>query len=93
MDTGATVDLMDMLYNILKNKGISLQRNKSAIFVYGSETPIKLKRQFQAKIETTDRVAISQIYAAACKGGNSLSAKTAQDVGLIHMVNTISSFP
>ena len=40
-----------------------------------------------------DRLAFSQIYVAACKGGNLLSAKSAQDLGLIQMVNTISSLP
>ena len=94
MDFGATVDLMEMpSCDLLKNKGISLQMSNIKIFAYGSDIPIKLKGQYQAQIESKDRLAVSQIYVAAFKGGNLLNAKTAQDLGLIQMVNTISNLP
>ncbi len=36
---------------------------------------------------------MSQLYVIDCTGGNLLSAKTAQDLALVHLINKISNFP
>jgi len=93
VDTGATIDLTDSnTYENLKHK-VSLHKSHTKVYSYGSNTPLKLKGQFQAQIETKKQFAVSQIHVSCGSGRNLLSAKTAQDLGLIQIVNKISLLP
>ena len=90
VDTGATVDIIDSVtYEKLKKKG-SLQRSSTKIYAYGFQTPLPLKGQFQATLESKKRYATSQLYVIDGAAGNLLSAKTAQDLALVQLINTIS---
>ena len=89
IDTGATVDVIDNpTYQSLKTK-VKLEPTKTKIFVYGSSTPLKLHGCFQASIESNSRFTVSTFYVVDGTGGNLLSAKTAQDLALIQLVNTV----
>ena len=87
--TGATVDVIDdPTFQSLRKK-IKLEPTKTKIFVYGSSTPLKLHGCFQASIESKSRYTVSTFYVVDGPGGNPLSAKTAQDLALIQLVNTV----
>ena len=93
VDTGATVDIIDSTtYAKLKRKS-SLRKSSTKIYAYGFQTPLPLNGQFQATLESKKRYTVSQIYVIDGTGGNLLSAKTAQDLALIQLINTISGFP
>ena len=93
VDTGATIDLIDShTYQQLQHK-ITLGKSHTEVYSYGSDTPIKLKGQFQAQIESKKQYTVSQVHVANGSGGNLLSAKSAQDLGLIQMVNKITPLP
>ena len=56
------------------------------IFAYWSDKPLPLKGQFQAALESFTNSVIHVVK------GNLLSAKTAQDLGLIQLVNKVPGF-
>ena len=89
IDTGATVDVVDNpTYQSIKND-VKLEPTKTKIFAYGSSTPLKLRGCFQASIESKSRYTVSTFYVVEGTGGNLLSAKTAQDLSLIQLINTV----
>ena len=91
--TGATVDHVDSkTYDLLRNK-VALNNSNPKIYAYGATKPLQLKGRFQGTIESKTRYTVSQFYVVEGTGGNLLSAKTAQDLGLIKMVNTITQMP
>ena len=93
VDTGATIDLIDShTYQQLQHK-ITLRKSHTKVYSYGSDTPIKLKGQFQAQIESKKQYTVSQVHVANGSGGNLLSAKSAQDLGLIQLINKITTLP
>ena len=93
VDTGATVDLIDSAtYDRLK-RNVPLRKSSTKIYAYGSKTPLPLKGQFQATLESKKRYMVTQLYVVEGMGGNLLSAKTAQDLELIKLINTVSSIP
>ena len=93
VDTGATIDLIDShTYQQLQHK-ITLRKSHTKVYSYGSDTPIKLKGQFQAQIESKKQYTVSQVHVANGSGGNLLSAKSAQDLGLIQLINKITMLP
>ena len=90
IDTGATVDLIDSdTYELLKNQ-VSLRKSSTKIYAYGAKTPLPVKGQFQATVESKERYTVSQFYVVEGRGGNLLSAKTAQDLSIIKLINTVS---
>ena len=93
IDTGATVDIFDSNTFEKLNKKLSLQKSSTKIYAYRFQTPLPLKGQFQATLESKKRYTVSQIYVIDGAGGNLLSAKTAQDLALVQLANKISSFP
>ena len=70
-----------------------MRKSHTKVYSYGSDTPIKFKGQFQAQIESKKQYTVSQVYVANGSGGNLLSAKLAQDLGLIQLVNKITILP
>ena len=91
VDTGASVDIIDSPTFERLQGTVKLVNTNTKIHPYGSETPLSLKGQFQALIESKKRYAVTQIYVVEGAGGNLLSAKTAQDLNLIQMVNRVST--
>ena len=65
--------------------------NKLRIVSY--KTPLQLKGNFQATLQSKQRYPVSQIDVIDNTKGNLLSAKTAQDLALIKLVNTVTSLP
>ena len=93
VDTGATVDLIDsQTYDLLRNK-VTLHKSNTKTYGYGATKPLPLKGRFQATIESKNRYTVSHCYVVEGTGGNLLSAKTAQDLSLIKMANTITQMP
>jgi hypothetical protein len=93
VDTGATVDIIDSTtYAKLKRKS-ALRKSSTKIYAYGFQTPLLLNGQFHATLESKKRYTVSQIYVIDGTGGNLLGAKTAQDLALVQLINTISGFP
>eukprot|EP00794_Sanderia_malayensis_P017947 gene17947-19737_t len=90
VDTGATVDIIDEKTLDTMNNKVKLEKTNTKIYPYGSKTPLPLKGQFQGTIESKSRYTVTQIYVVEGAGGNLLSAKTAQDLNLIQIVNRIS---
>ena len=89
IDTGSTVDVIDNpTYQSLKTK-VKLEPTKTKLFVYGSSTPLQLHGCFQASIELNSRFTVSTFYVVDRTGGNLLSGKTAKDLALIQLVNTV----
>ncbi len=87
VDTGATVDVIDSkTYNGLQSS-VKLSKSATKIFAYGSDKPFPLKGQFQAALESDKRFTKSIIHVVQGSSGNLLSAKTAQDLGLMQLVN------
>ncbi|XP_028411669.1 uncharacterized protein K02A2.6-like [Dendronephthya gigantea] len=90
VDTGATVDVIDsQTYDRLKSS-VKLCKSATQIFAYGSDKPLPLKGQFQATLESNKRYTVSVIHVVEGGSGNLLSAKTAQDLALIQLVNKVT---
>ena len=89
----ATVDLVHAkTYDLLRNK-VTLNKSNTKIYVYGTTETLPLKQRFQATAELKTRYTVSEFYMVEGTGGNLLSAKTAQDLALIKMVNTVTQIP
>ena len=93
IDTGATVDIIDANTFEKLRKKVSLQKSTTKMYAYGFQTPLPLKGQFQATLESKKRYTVSQIYVIDGAGGNLLSAKAAQDLAFVQLANKISSLP
>ena len=93
IDTGATVDIIDANTFEKLRKKVSLQKSTTKIYAYRFQTPLPLKGQFQATLESKKRYTVSQIYVIDGAGGNLLSAKTAQDLAFVQLANKIPSLP
>ena len=92
-DTGATVDIVhSTTIGKLANKTF-LQKSSTKIYACGFQTPLQLKGNFQATLESKQRHPVSQIYVIDSTKGNLLSTKTAQDLVLNKLVNTVCSLP
>ena len=90
VDTGATVDVIDSkTYDRLKSS-VKLCKSTTKIFAYGSNKPLPLKGEFQATVESNKRYTVSVIHVVEGGSGNLLSAKTAQDLALIQLVNKVT---
>ena len=90
VDTGATVDVIDSkTYDRLKSS-VKLCKSTTKIFAYGSTKPLPLKGEFQATVESNKRYTVSVIHVVEGGSGNLLSAKTAQDLALIQLVNKVT---
>ena len=90
VDTGATVDVIDSkTYDRLKSS-VKLCKSTTKIFAYGSNKPLPLKGEFQATVESNKRYTVSVIHVVEGGSGNPLSAKTAQDLALIQLVNKVT---
>ena len=74
-------------------RNVPLRKSSTKIYAYGSKTPLPLKGQFQATLESKKRYTVTQSYVVEGMDGNLLSAKTAQDLELIKLINTVSSIP
>ena len=79
-------------YDRIKGK-VRLQKSAMKIFAYGTDNPLPLKGRFQAEIESKNKYTVSQIYVIQGTSGNLLSAKTAQELSLIKLLNKISIPP
>ena len=55
IDTGATVDIIDANTFEKLRKKVSLQKSTTKIYAYGFQTPLPLKGQFQATLESKKR--------------------------------------
>ena len=94
VDTGATVDLVDSkTYDLLRNKVTLNIKSNTKVYAYEATKPLPLKGRFQGTIESKTRYTVSQFYVVEGTGGNLLSAKRAQDLGLIKMVNIVTQMP
>lgn len=92
IDTGATVDIIDACTYDKIQKDVTLKKTAMKIFAYGAEAPLPLKGRFQATVESKKRYTVSQLFVVEdSKSGNLMSAKTAQDLAIITLVNTISA--
>ena len=90
VDTGATVEVIDSkTYDYLQSS-VKLSKSTTKIFAYGSDKPLPLKGQFQAALESDKQFTNSVIHVVEGSSGNLLSAKTAQDLGLIQLVNKVT---
>ena len=89
-DTGATVDVIDSKTYDRLQSSVKLFKRTTKIFAYGSDKPLPLKGQFQAALESDKRFTNSVIHDVEGSSGNLLRAKTAQDLGLIQLVNKVT---
>ena len=93
VDTGATVDLIDLkTYESLKCN-VTLGKSTTKTYAYDTSKPLSLKGQFETILESKTQCTVSQIYVVEGKGSNLLSAKMAQDLSLVRMINRITSMP
>ena len=91
IDTGATVDIIDNdTYNALEDT-VCLKKSGTKIFAYGSNRPLQLKGRVQATLESKKRFTATHLFVIeGSSSGNLMSAKTAQDLGIIKLINTVS---
>jgi hypothetical protein len=93
VDTGATVDVINSkTYDRLKSS-VKLCKSTTNIFAYGSNKPLPLRGEFQATVESNKCYTVYVIlkcYIVEAGSGNLLSAKTAQDLALIQLVNMVT---
>ena len=90
VDTGATVDVIDSKTYDRLQSSVNISKSTTKIFAYSSDKPLPLKDQFQAALESDKRFTNSVIHVVEESSGNLLSAKTAQDVSLIQLVNKVT---
>ena len=91
MDTGASLDIIHCATFEKLQGTVKLLKTNTKIYPYESETPLSLKGQFQALIESEKGYAVTHIYVVEGARGNLLSAKTALDLDFIQMVNRVST--
>ena len=94
IDSGASVNIIDKAgYQILSRKtpSIKLQPSKIKLNSYGSDTPIEILGQFQAAVESKNKITIATFFVANKASGSLLGYETARELGLIRVqdVNTV----
>ncbi|XP_065067305.1 uncharacterized protein K02A2.6-like [Rhopilema esculentum] len=91
IDTGAAINVIDQ-NTFSRMKDVNLQKTNMKAFPYSSSKPVHLKGQFNAVIETKNRLTLATFYVMNDSGsGNLLSSSTAMDLGLISLhLNTLS---
>ena len=95
IDTGASVNIVDE--NTFQNMNIQrpLSPSKTKIFAYGKTSPLKTVGQFSSIIRYNSNSLKAVFHVVktenGSKTGNLLSAKTAQDLQLIHFAFSASS--
>ena len=85
VDTGAAIDIIDesTLAKIQKSATITLKPSNARLFAYGAASNLKLLGQFEARVESKNRVSVSTIHAVPGNYGCLLSYKTASSLGLV----------
>ena len=94
VDTGATVNVIDLnVYNTFKKK-TKLKQCSGDIFAYGNNK-LKVLGYFSSHIESKERFTVAEIYVIDCSQGNLLSYRTAVELGLISEINVmdVESYP
>ncbi|XP_044180982.1 uncharacterized protein K02A2.6-like [Acropora millepora] len=91
IDSGAGVNIMDSeTYN---NINLPLQDTSKKIFGYNADSPLPVLGKFSASVtsKVTNTSADVQFYVIQGGEGNLMSYQTATDLGLLHIVNSVSS--
>ena len=91
IDSGAGVNIMDSeTYN---NINLPLQDTSKKIFGYNADSPLPVLGKFSASVtsKVINTSADVQFYVIQGGGGNLMSYQTATDLGLLHIVNSVSS--
>ena len=96
VDTGASTDIVDeatfSTVNQLQN--IQLQTSTKRLFVYSSDSQLKVLGKFDAIITFKNRSQISKIHVLQGNHGSLLSYQTAADLGVIDVhVNMVNHKP
>ena len=91
IDSGAGVNILDSeTYN---NINLPLQDTSKKIFGYNADSPLPVLGKFSASVtsKVTNTSADVQFYVIQGGEGNLMSYQTATDLGLLHIVNSVSS--
>ena len=91
IDSGAGVNIMDSeTYN---NINLPLQDTSKKIFGYNADSPLPVLGKFSASVtsKVTNTSADVQFYVIQGGEGNLMSYQTSTDLGLLHIVNSVSS--
>ena len=83
IDSGASVNIMDMGTFSKLSPAINLQRTSKKIHAYGNFHSLLVEGKFTAMIETKKRYATATFYVVQGSSGCLLSYDTASDLGLI----------
>ena len=98
IDTWASIDLIDLkswqqIKSSKFNHHLKLSKAHDKIFGYGSTQPIELLGKFDGLLETKHKMTaatIHVIHGNKVMGGNLLSFKTAQELGLVEVkINSV----
>ena len=92
IDSGAGVNVIDSkTYSEMST--IPLQSTSKKIYGYQATAPLPLKGKFESSITSklTSRSKIAEFYVIEGRDGNLMSYRTATDLGLLHIVNNVST--
>ena len=87
VDTGASIDIIDeSTYNRMqKVTKIPLHRSNTRVFAYGSPTQLPVVGKFQATLESSQKITVSEVHVVQGHYGCLLSYQSATTLGLIHV--------
>lgn len=89
IDTGASVNLIDEATYKRMERRPTLRKTKARIHSYGAN-PIQTIGQFSAAVETEKKISPAKFHVVKGKTGCLLSYKTAEDLQLVLITNTVS---
>ena len=95
IDTGTSINLIDLkswqrIKSSKFNDSLKLTKAHVKIFGYGSTQPIELLGKFEGLLEAKHKMTVATIHVIQGNGGNLLSFKTAQVLGLVEVkINSV----
>lgn len=91
IDTGATINIIEeRMYQKIKEK-VTLRECFKRVFAYKSKEPIRMLGEFTTTFESKGVSITADVAVVMDEGECLLSYKTAQNLGIIQIINTIDS--
>lgn len=91
IDSGASVNIIDEATYQRLAPGCKLDNARAKICTYGSTTPLPLRGKFTTTINAKKKTATATFYVIKGNAGSLLSYQTATELGLLQIVNSLST--
>ena len=93
IDSGASVNIMDSntFNKIRRPSNMLFKQPVSKVYPYGSRTPLPVIGVFITKVKFHSKVVDTHVHVVEGTTGNLLGCQTAQDLGILHITQNVTS--